>query len=192
MNNDIEKIYIISIDNEKVLEVTKSLSEKKSYEIANTFNTDISIANLDLSDQYIYYVSEDQLSLDYKNNALLYVITNSQTQESVGIAIDEFYNTKIIPMPIKGFNIIKNDFLANSLVVWIDTNISKKSSDKLDYKLNLIESKYLFEKLDVLEKYNGTSLYFTGKEKTEDIVRIVIDYLDGDDEKRKEILEENC
>ena len=181
------KIYIICIDEEVALKAAKILSEiDDNLYIANTFITDSDYSDMCMSDKYMYYISEDQLNLDYKNNALLYVVTDSDTQVSKGIAIDEFYNSHIIPMSVKAFNTINKNYFENDIIVWIDIKINKSKYSLVDYKLNLIESNYLMKILDSLN--DNTPLYFEPNEDLNESMKIVYDYFKGDKNVKNSIL----
>ncbi|MCH5167505.1 MAG: hypothetical protein J1F35_06370 [Erysipelotrichales bacterium] len=183
------KIYIICIDEDTALKAAKILSEiDDNLCIANTFITDSDYSDLCISDRYMYYISEDQLNLDYKNNALLYVVTDGDTQVSKGIAIDEFYNSQIIPVSLKAFNTINKHHFENEIIVWIDIKINKTKFSLVDYKLNLIESNYLLKILDSLK--NNTPLYFGPDEDLKEGMKIVYDYFKGDKETKNSILNE--
>ena len=185
----INKIYIICIDKDKQLDVIHCLLERnKDFVVANQFTTAKEYADIDMSDKYLYYISEEQLNLDFKNNALLYVITDSDTQESNGIAIDEFYNSKIIPLSIKAFNLVKKENLENSLFVWFDTPMNKSDYSKIDYHVNMIEAKYL---LNNINKIQDSFLYFSPKDDLKESIDIIMSFFNGDDKTRKQIIKEN-
>ena len=185
----IESIYIISNDKGKTLELSNIINNIDSnYSIASTFTTNNDSDEKYLSENYMYYISEDQLNLDFRNNALLYVITDSNTQESIGIAVDELYNNKLIPMTIKAFNTVNTKYINNCLIVWIDSIMNKLELSLIDYQLNMIETKYLMKNLD---KYKDNMLYFNSKEDLNDCANIILEYMNGDENRRQQLLEEN-
>lgn len=182
------KIYIICINEDTALKAAKFLCEiDEDLSIANTFITDSAYSEVSMSDKYMYYISEDQLNLDYKNNALLYVSTDSDTQVSKGIALDEFYNTQIIPLSIKAFNTINKQFFKDEVIVWVDIKLNRHDYSPLDYKLNIIESNYLMKIIDSL---NNRVLYFEPNEDIKESMQIVYNYYKGDENTKNSILNE--
>lgn len=180
------KVYIVSPSDLVPLDVAIAMSElNDEFVIASTFDTDSEFSMT--SEKYKYYISNDQLDLDYKNNALLYVITNSITQNSYGIAIDEFYNSNIIPLSIKAFNTISPSLYEDSLIVWVDSKWDNMMK-RIDKELLNIDIKYF---MDITSHHKDQLLYFSSIEDKESIAKIVNDYIEGDEEQRREIVSEN-
>lgn len=183
-----EKIFIISPNNTRPIEVCKEISKiSDDIIIANTFITDSDYSEKSLSDEFKYYISNDQLNLDYKNNALLYVITDSIAENSYGIAIDEFYNSNIIPMSIKSFNTINPDLYKGCTIVWADSKYDRMMK-AIDRKILNIDIKYFNE---ISKTFDRNVIYFSTIESNIDIAKTIIDYMCADEEGKNIIINEN-
>ena len=183
------KIYIISTDIEKSLECAIMLKKlNDALIIANNFTTDYECASIDMSNKYSYYISETQLNLDFKNNSLLYVLTNSENQNSIGMSLYEFYNADIIPISILAFNTIKEENLRDSLIVWMDVKMNRNKYSTTEYQTHMIESKYL---MNSINKFEDCFMYFGPNECTEDCISIINEYINADDDRKVEIIKEN-
>ncbi len=110
---------------------------------------------------------------------MLYIKTNKYI--SSGITIDDFYNNDICYLTVEEFNSIPEVIFKkyNILVVWIDTKNHKAISNS-----DLIEINY-FNTFITTINY----LYFLENELN--IHNTILDYILGDEEKRKYLLEEN-
>lgn len=185
------KIYIVSTDVESIIPLLDKLIEQNDeFQVASTFSTDNELADRS-AERYQYYVSNDQLNLDYKNNALLYVDTDTITQNSVGIALDVYYNSNVIPMSVRAFNTIKENYYKDSLVIWIDRTINIKELGYAKYKLQMIEIKYFMNNFMKQEGSKDCLMYFNQNDSDEDIVSILIEYMEADDERKSELISEN-
>ena len=171
------KIIIINIDTLKAIDIAKYIGNS----ITPTFTTNQEYKEKNI--EHIYWLNEDQLSLDFKNNSLLYVITNNEEQYSWGISIDNYLLYDIVPMSIKAFNMIKNNYINDVLIVWVDSKINKKDYSKIDYQSTMIESNFLIDKLNTLDNM----LYFSPSDSVEYIKNTIDEYLKSDEDKRKEI-----
>lgn len=174
------KIIITGIDSIDKIELGKriiSLDDELS--ITPYFTSDEEYKGK-ISDHYIYYLDPNVINLSYKNNAFVYIITEDYI--STGITLDDFYNNDIVCISTKNFNkIIDKVFTENDcLVIWVDS----KNHNGVNLKEELIETKYLEENL---HKFNY--LYFID-EDFDVISNIVIEYITGDEAKRKMFLEE--
>lgn len=185
------KIYIVGIDNKKIIDVCNYIVDiDDSIHIGQTFTTDTDYSEVNENDGFMYYVSNSQLDLDFKNNSLLYVTTDNMTRVSVGMAIDEFYNAQIIPLSIRSFNTIKEDKYDNSIVVWTDISM-KYGGDysKIEYKINLLETK-VFEEI-ISNHYKGKCMYFGPKDQIEIIGKTIYNWMIGTEEEKNKIICEN-
>lgn len=182
------KIFIVSAEISNTYPILDKLLEvNDEFQIASSFTTDSEFGNIP-SSKYEYYISNDQLNLDYKNNALLCVDTDTITQNSIGIALDVWYNSNIIPMSIKAFNTIKESYYKDCLIVWIDNTINVKNCGYGQYKLQMIEIKYFMNNFD---DYKKQMMYFNQNDDVDDIVKTIIEYVEGDNNKKTQLILEN-
>jgi hypothetical protein len=173
------KIFIVCLDKEKALNVAKDIVKiNDELSIIPRFTTDTEYKN-EVNENYIYYLDVNTVNLSYKNNALLYIKTNKYI--SSGITIDDFYNNDICYLTVEEFNSIPEIIFKkyDILVVWIDTKTHKTISNS-----DLIEINY-FNTFITTINY----LYFLENET--DIHNTILEYIFGDEEKRKYLLEEN-
>lgn len=185
-----DKIIIVGISDIDKLEIAKELVRRDdNLSIASHFTTDNEIieqygdnAESIINDKYIQYIKNDIINLAYKNNSLLYVITNGYISE--GITTDEYYNSDIIYVDILQFNQIPDRFFnskySKNIIVWVDTRNHRHISQS-----ELIEIRYLQERLDAM-----SYLYFLD-ESIDKICTTILEYLEADEDKRKQIIEEN-
>lgn len=173
------KTFIVCLDKEKSLNIAKDIIKvNDELSIIPQFITDTEYKN-EVNENYIYYLDANTVNLSYKNNALLYIKTNKYI--SNGITIDDFYNNDICYLTIEEFNSIPEIIFKkyDILVVWIDTKNHKAISNS-----DLIEINY-FNSFITTINY----LYFLEDEK--DIHHTILEYIFGDEEKRKYLLDEN-
>ena len=173
------KTFIVCLDKEKALNVAKDIVRiNDELSIIPRFTTDTEYKD-EVNENYIYYLDVNTVNLSYKNNALLYIKTNKYI--SSGITIDDFYNNDLCYLTVEEFNSIPEIIFKkyDILVVWIDTKNHKAISNS-----DLIEINY-FNTFITTINY----LYFL--ETEEDIHNTILEYIFGDEEKRKYLLEEN-
>lgn len=172
------KIFIVCLNKDISLDIAKKLIHKDDeLTIAPTFTTNKH--KNELNENYETYLDVNTVNLAYKNNSLLFIKTIKYI--SSGITIDDFYNNDICIMDIEEFNLI-SEYLFNKydiLTVWIDSKNHKSLSSN-----DLMEIKYFNSFLEQI-KY----LYFLDDEPNID--NIILDYINGNEEERKDILEEN-
>jgi hypothetical protein len=172
------KIYIIGHRNINTLPIGLLLqSANDSLSVSPSFTT-----NPDKVDEYTYYLDKETVNISYKNNSIITIITDNN--ESYGITYDDYYNNNVFCMTIADFNVIPDKMFISDeddnhdvLVVWVD---SSKNVDRLD----IIETEYLVERLDTINY-----LYFCN-ESNETISNIIIQYIQGDDDTKNELLNE--
>jgi hypothetical protein len=177
MNNT--KIFIVSIDKNVSLDISKKIVEKNDdLSIIPIFSTD-TIYKDKINDFYIYYLNVNVVNLSYKNNSLLYVITDNYI--SHGITLDDFYNNDIAFMNIEEYNNISDVIFDkyNVLTIWIDF----KQHMFLDHKMN-IELKYFNERIR-----NNDYMYFLDNDTL--IYDIINKYINANEEERLNLLKEN-
>lgn len=157
-------------------------------ELLSTYNNHFKISKIfttsleDIKDKYHYLISNEELNICYKNNAILFIKTI--INNSYGVTLDSFYENNIIFMNTEDFNNISNKiFLGNNelIIIWLDT----KNHDITRVKKEIKESTYL---LDKIEADNLKYMYFLDKDNKE-ITKIILDYLISDENTRKELLE---
>ena len=173
------KTFIVCLDKEKALNVAKDIVKSNDeLSIAPQFTTNVEYKD-EANENYVSYLDVNTVNLSYKNNALLYIKTDKYI--STGITIDDFYNNDICYLSVEEFNLIPEIIFKkyDILVVWVDTKNHKTISNS-----DLIEINY-FNTFITTINY----LYFLETEI--DIHNIIIEYIFGDEEHRKYLLEEN-
>ena len=173
------KTFIVCLDKEKALNVAKDIVKSNDeLSIAPQFTTNVEYKD-EANENYVSYLDVNTVNLSYKNNALLYIKTDKYI--STGITIDDFYNNDICYLSVEEFNSIPEIIFKkyDILVVWVDTKNHKTISNS-----DLIEINY-FNTFITTINY----LYFLETEI--DIHNIIIEYIFGDEEHRKYLLEEN-
>ena len=173
------KTFIVCLDKEKALNLAKDIVKTNDeLSIIPRFTTNQEVKDK-ANDHYIYYLDVNTVNLSYKNNALLYIKTDKYI--SSGITTDDFYNNDICYLTVEEFNLIPEVIFRkyDILIVWVDTKNHKAISNA-----DLIEINY-FNTFITTNNY----LYFLETEK--DIHNTILDYIMGDEEKRKYLLEEN-
>lgn len=167
-----------SIDKRKIVNIL--LQNEGLFNVAKYFSTN----QKDAENEFYYFMSNQELHICYKNNAILFVKTI--LFDSYGITLDSFYENNVIFMNTEDFNNISNKiFLSNNelVIVWLDT----KNHDNNSIKKEIKESSYLQDKIDNDHlKY----LYFLDKPEIE-IMDVICTYLKNP-EKREELLENYC
>ena len=173
------KTFIVCLDKDKALSIAKDIVKANDeLSIMPTFTTDIKYKDI-TNENYIYYLDVNTVNLSYKNNVLLYIKTDKYI--STGITIDDFYNNDICVLTVEEFNIISEVIFKkhNILIVWVDTK-----NYKLITNSDLIEINYF-------NSFISSTNYLYFLETEDEIHKTIIDYIDGDEEKRKQLLEEN-
>lgn len=176
-----DKILIVGISDIDKLEIAKELIRRNdNLSIMCHFTTDTNEEDK-INDNYIQYMKNDIINLSYKNNSLLYIITNGYISE--GITTDEYYNCDIGFFDIIQFNQIPDRFFNSkhkNIVIWVDTRNHKQISQS-----ELIEIRYLQERLD-----NVQYMYFLD-DNIDKICSTILAYIDADTEERKRIINDN-
>ena len=177
-----KKIFITGPNNIDKLSIAKLLVEKNDdLSIAERFTNNDEYINKE-NDEYIYYLSTQEIDLSYKNNAMLFV--NTENYISIGITLDSYYNNDICIMSLCEFNnisdVIFKSELNDIIVIWLDSDV-KETLNKQD----LNESQFLEERLSL--DSNIKYMYFYN-EDPEYIVNTILEYYDGDEIKRNEFL----
>lgn len=164
-----------NIDKKKVVKLL--LNNKDLFNVANYFTTNEEESNK----EFHYYLSNKELHICYKNNALLFIKT--LLYDSYGITLDSFYESNLIFMNTEDFNNISNKiFLSNNelIIIWLDT----KNHDHRRLKKEMKESTYLLEKINEI---NLKYLYFLDIPEIE-VMDVIVEYLKNS-ESREELLE---
>lgn len=177
------KIFIVSDRVDKQEFANALMAIDSNLDSSKMFISDLN-SNIETFEEeaYLYEKPIDEICLDYKNNALLFVSTIEDVV-TVGITIDEYYNKDIFCISLSDFlnipyNNIKGDDI---LIVWID--MMHKDANK-----HSIADSLLFEQ--TLYTLNMPYLYFNSESK-EDVANIIIKYLNADNLERLTILDEN-
>ena len=173
------KTFIVCLDKNKALDIAKNIIKvNDELSIIPRFTTNIEYKG-EVNENYIYYLDVNTVNLSYKNNALLYIKTNNYISD--GITIDDFYNNDICVLTIEEFNSIPEIVFKkyDILVIWVDTKNHKGISNA-----DLIEINYFSSFVSTINY-----LYFLDEEPN--IHNTILEYVYGDEEKRKYLLEEN-
>lgn len=166
-----------------IASIDKSIIAKRLVEIDDSLTIIPHFtSNVDMKDnisEFEYFLDTHTIHLAYKNNSIMTVYTNNYT--SNGITIDDFYNNDICYLTVEEFNSIPEVIFRkyDILVIWVDTKNHKTISNA-----DLIEINY-FSTFITSINY----LYFLENETN--IHTVILDYIFGDEEKRKYLLEEN-
>lgn len=172
-----EKIFIVCDDKDLSLDICKKIILKNDeVSIIPIFSTDTEYYN-EISENYIYYLDTVNVNLSYKNNALLYILTNNYI--SHGITLDDFYNNDIAFMNIEEYNNIPDVIFKkyDILTIWVDTkhhnSISKKYKIELKYFNERInEYKYMYFLNDDVNIHNIINNYILANEiEKENIIK---------------------
>lgn len=173
------KTFIVCLDKQKASDIAKDIIKTNDeLSIIPRFTTDSEYKN-EVNENYIYYLDVNTVNLSYKNNALLYIKTNKYI--SNGITIDDFYNNDICYLTIEEFNSIPEIIFKkyDILIVWVDSKNHKSISNT-----DLIEINYF-------SSFVNTNKYLYFLEDENNIHDVILEYIFGDEEKRKYLLEEN-
>ena len=175
------KFFIVGekgINKEEIIDLLEmNNNSEELFKVAKIFTTDLEEAE----QKYWYYIDNEDLSICYKNNAILFIKT--VINKSYGITLESFYESNILFMDTEDFNNISNKiFLGNDeiVLIWLDT----KNHDKTDIKKEINETNYLIEKI---ESSNINYLYFLDGDKIE-IMDVIAEYMLHED-KRAELIE---
>lgn len=174
-----EKIFILTTDTKDMCVAYKLatyISSKYDLDIAKTFTSSFDINICKENKEHFMFFDVNDMVIAYKNNAMLYCL--SESEKSIGIAIDEYYNNDIFCMSVEAFNNISESLLVNILVIWIDSKSNNLDANTIN------NAKILMNTLDSI-KY----MYFIEDFKT--IRNTICSYLDASPSKQLEILEEN-
>ena len=172
------KILIIgTTGNDDLKQVAKGLqSAEDGLTIAPVFITKLDMKGKDGNG--IYYMSNEEAELSYKNNAFMWVRTLDNY--STGVTMPDMYNSSLFVMTYADFNNISNPVMKELdsdglILVVIDKSRTKKSDE------DIIESQSAFERI-----YEHHYLYFLD-EKPHNITNMVLKYLVATPKERAEI-----
>lgn len=167
------KIFIVSIDREKVASMTDRLIQlDDQIHVAKMFTTDV-------EDEVNQYISIDDMYLCYKNNDVLCVKTD-KNDCSTGYTVEEYEKSDIICVDYELYNIMSQRKIKKDLVVWIDTNKIHSSPKMIRYAKEFIEL-----------THSRHVLYFNSEDPDDLIISNMMNWVSGNEHQRKEI-ENNC
>lgn len=176
--NNSNKIILVGNDSSKCVDSIASLvSHDENIKIARTFTTDISFKDMS-STNWRYYMDNDDLFLAFKNNALLCIDTDDD-QVSCGVTKEEAYDSIIIPMTYRMFNMASPRSIKGMTICWIDSTSAHRSK-----KVMIDTSEFM----QASKKY--PMLYFTDEDSVVTIGSTLYRYIKGDDNEREKILKE--
>lgn len=176
MNNQ-NKIIVITHDNDKLIETLAILSSKdENIVIANQFTTDINLKDIP-SKEWKYFMSNNDLFLSFKNNALLSISTDDN-EISSGVTKEEAYAANIIPMSYSMLTMASPRILNGMTLCWIDS--TKKRSKNMSK-----------DTMEIMKTYKKMPLlYFTDDDNSEYIANMLYKYLNSDNIDREKLIEE--
>ena len=175
------KIFIVAPEHINKLDIANEIvALNDDLNICKTFT---SVSNeAGLIGEYMFSLDIDDVVLSFRNNALLFL--HYSEENVLGITLDDFISSDIIPIRTDHFNMIIDDHISQNecVIVWID---SKQKSP--NHKQDMIEARYLQERID---NFSLPVLYFCDENK-KDIAKIILEYFLADENTREEIIEEN-
>ena len=175
------KIFITGSNKINKFDYAKAIMDKDDdLSISQVFTNDEKYK--DITNEYVYYLDPIDIDLSYKNNAFLFI--NAKDMIYNGITFDSFYNEDIFCIGIDELNSIPNYIFEYNdiLVVWVDTKIHGRDKEN---ESDILATKHLIERLDSLN-----TIYFLD-ETPEKVANVVLEYLEGDNDTKQRILEEN-
>lgn len=158
------------------------ISKDDDLSIGSTFSSKSELKDM-LSENYVSFMNNDEINLCLKNNVLLYIMTDNNNV-STGVTLDSFYNNDIFVMNIEEFNSIPENTLSKHdiIVIWLDT---KFKDVNVNIESDIAETKYLLERLDY------TNYMYFLDEDYNDVSNTIIEYINADDERKEELMQEN-
>lgn len=171
----------------KVVLIGPSFLNKKQYLDYISDNTDLKIcknytSNENTESKYLQFLSKTDIEIGNSNNAFLFC---TQEKDYHITCIDEsnVALSDVLYMNIVDFNNISEIILTkyNLLVIWLDTKFHSN-----DINNEIVETKYLLERLDYTDY-----MYFLD-ESPKYVTETILNYINGNDDYRKILLEENC
>ena len=175
------KILIIGSDKSPKEEVAKSLcAVNDRLQIAPVFTTDLRMRDKK-QDGSQYYMPNEEVELSYKNNAFMWVWTDSKI--SRGVTMPDMYSYNIFTLTFNEFNNISNPVLkeidssSDLILVVLDEGLTKKDN------ICIREANNAFERI-----YEHHYLYFLD-ERVQDIVECILKYIVSSEEEREAIEE---
>lgn len=168
-----QKIILVDTDSTlaSVRYIANELNRKCDLKIAERFNSGLDV-------QGGISLDFPEVVVAYKNNAIFSCITDIDNN-TIGITMDEYYNSNIIYLSVAELINVPDHKLTNCLIVWID-------SDKLSCSTEDIFIASNMEKII----HNCEYLYFL-KNELDTAITTICRYIDGDIEERQNILKEN-
>ena len=178
-----DKIIIVGLSELNKLDIARELIRRNdNLSIAPHFTSNQEYKSQgDVNDNYIYYLDNATISLAFKNNSLLYVMTDGYI--STGVTTDDYYNNDIVCIDIVDFNNIPDRYFSKkdqNLIIWVDSRTHKHINST-----EMLEIRYLQERLDTL-----SYIYFLD-DTIDNICTCILEYLDASEDRRREIIEDN-
>ena len=181
------KILFLLPTNKNITDFIKAIDViNDDISVSNRFTNNIEYKNHE-NINGLYYLDNNIISSSIKNNSILYITTIDE--KMVGVTIDDFYNSDIIPMSISNFNDISTNFFdkykEELVIVWYDT---KNHTSKKELKREINESTFLFEKIE----NNGYKFVYFLDENPEVVANIFNIILTGSEEEINDVFENYC
>lgn len=174
------KIIIIGPKHTNKMELAhKLVSINDDLDICPTYTTNLEYKDK-VTDDFYTYITNENIKIGYKNNAFIYV--TSYNEYSKGMFKTDIYSKDIFVLDFIDFNNISEKTLSefkNKIFIWIDTKVKSEDFEDLE------ESKFTYKR-----SLEFPLLYFVDEDIT-DIANIVIKYINGSEEEKQELIEEN-
>ena len=177
------KILFILPKSKKVTPLIEALEQiNDDIVVSHRFTDNILFNNENI--EGLYYLESNTISSAIKNNSILYV--SYENDNIIGVTMDDFYNSDIVPLSINNFNDISTNlldkYIDDLVIVWYDTCNHSKGKE---LNREIIESEFLLKKI---ETYHYKFIYFLDEDFTT-VANVLNDLVTGSDEDIQEIFE---
>lgn len=177
------KILFILPKSKKVTPLIEALEQiNDDIVVSHRFTDNILFNNENI--EGLYYLESNTISSAIKNNSILYV--SYENDNIIGVTMDDFYNSDIVPLSINNFNDISTNlldkYIDDLVIVWYDTCNHSKGKE---LNREIIESEFLMKKI---ETYHYKFLYFLDEDFTT-VANALNDLVTGSEEDIQEIFE---
>lgn len=173
-----DKIILITHNQDKLIDTLAILTSKDDkVKIAKTFTTDIEFQGKQIT-EWKYFMSNNDLFLAFKNNALL-AISTDENEISTGITKEEASSASIIPMSYSMLTNASPKTIVGMTICWIDSTTGRNKRISKD-------------SMEIMKTYKKFPLlYFDDNDDAGQIANTIYRYLNSDVVER-EIIINDC